>query len=69
MDNIIAFKNNQLTCKTAKQYIDIMNELVEKLESLDASVEQKNQFRTIFILMFSEMCEADCKGIMLSNSI
>lgn len=41
MDNIVAFTKNQITPKTAKQYIDIMNELVEKLETLDASVEQK----------------------------
>jgi molecular chaperone DnaK (HSP70) len=69
LDNILAFNNNKLTSKTAKQYIDIMNELVEKIESLDASVEQKNQFRSLFVLLFSKMCESDCKGIMLSNSI
>jgi len=46
-----------------------MNELREKIETLDASVEQKNQFRSLFVLLFSKMCESDCKGIMLSNSI
>ncbi len=69
LDNILAFNNNKLTSKTAKQYIYIMNELHEKIESLDASVEQKNQFRSLFVLLFSKMCESDCKGIMLNNSI
>jgi molecular chaperone DnaK (HSP70) len=69
LDNILAFNNNKLTSKTAKQYIDIMNELHEKIETLEASVEQKNQFRSLFVLLFSKMCESDCKGIMLSNSI
>jgi ArsR family metal-binding transcriptional regulator len=69
LDNILAFNNNKFTSKIAKQYIDIMNELHEKIETLDASVEQKNQFRTLFILLFSKMCESDCKGLMLSNSI
>ena len=32
LDNILAFNNNKLTSKTAKQYIDIMNELHEKIE-------------------------------------
>jgi hypothetical protein len=69
LDNIFAFNNNKLTSKNAKQYIDIMNELYEKIESLDACVEQKNQFRSLFVLLFSKMCESDCQGIMLSNSI
>ena len=32
LDNILAFNNNKLTSKTAKQYIDIMNELHEKID-------------------------------------
>lgn len=31
LDNISAFNNNKLTSKTAKQYIDIMNELHNKI--------------------------------------
>jgi hypothetical protein len=69
LDNILAFNNNKLTSKTAKQYIDIMNELHNKMENLNVSIEQKNQFKSLFILLFSQMCESDCKGIMLSNSI
>ena len=47
LDNILAFNNNKLTSKTAKQYI--MNELYEKIETLDASIEQKNQFLSLFV--------------------
>ena len=68
-DELLAFTNNKLTSKTAKQYIDIMTELHEKIQNLDVSIEQKNQFRSIFVMMFSKMCESDCKGLMLSSSI
>ena len=68
-DELLSFTTNKLTSKTAKQYIDIMNELYGKIESFEVPVEQKNQFRSLFVILFSKMCESDCKGLMLSNSI
>ena len=33
LDDMLEFNNNKLTSKTAKQYIDIMNEFHEKIET------------------------------------
>ncbi len=69
LNDITNFSNNKLTAKTAKQYIDLMTDLINKMEELDVSKEQKEQFRSLFIFLFSKMCESDCKGIMLSKQI
>lgn len=67
MDQIIKFTKRELTERTADNYLNIISELCEKVESINTSIEEKNQFKSLFIFLFSKMCESDCKGLILNN--
>ena len=69
MNDMICFKNNELTAEVAERYVNIMVELVDKIANLATSSEEKNKFKALFTMLFSKMCESDCKGILLSDSI
>lgn len=69
MNEIIKFAKCELTEKTANNYLNLMNELYEKIEKLDTSLEQKNQFKSLFVLLFTKMAESDCKSEILNDVI
>lgn len=69
IQDMLAFKNSKITEEAADKYVNIMTELTEKINNLNTSHEEKEKFRALFTMLFSKMCEADCKGLMLSDSV
>lgn len=67
MDEVIRFTKRDVTEKSAKQYLQMMTELHNKIETLNSSQEEKNQFKSLFFFLLSKMCESDCKGQILNN--
>lgn len=67
--DMLEFEQIELTSKTARQYIDLMYELANKINTMSANLGQKEKLRSILIWSFSNMCEKDCKGILYSNAI
>lgn len=66
--DMLSFEKNELTAETARQYVDVMEELIDKINNMNTSTSQKEQFRAILVLMLSKMCEADCNNILFSTS-
>lgn len=66
--DMLSFEKNELTAETARQYVDAMEELIDKINNMNTSTSQKEQFRAILVLMLSKMCEADCNNILFSTS-
>lgn len=66
--DMLSFEKNELTAETARQYVDAMEELIDKINNMNTSTSQKEQFRAILVLMLSKMCEADCNSILFSTS-
>ena len=69
VNDMLVFTNNEITRETAEKYINIMAELTEKISCLSTSNEDKEKFRSLFIMLFSKMCESDCKGLMVSDLV
>lgn len=67
VNDMLVFTNNEITRETAAKYINIMTELTEKISCLSTSNEDKEKFRSLFIMLFSKMCESDCKGLIVSD--
>ena len=69
VNDMLVFKNNEITRKTAEKYVNIMAELTQKISYISTSDEDKEKFRSLFIMLFSKMCESDCKGLIVSDLI
>jgi hypothetical protein len=69
INDMLIFKNNEITKNTAEQYVNIMVELTEKISNLSTPKIEKERFKMLFTMLFSKMCEADCNSLLLSASI
>ena len=68
LKDILVFNNNDVTSDTAKHYIDMIADLREKIDRTGVPDTEKKKFTTLFNAMISNMCSAECKGLLLSEA-
>ncbi len=66
--NIHSFLSDPETESTAKEYLEIMKEISDKLQNMDVEENEKQIFRSLFITMFGTFCEKDCFSKLLGTS-
>ena len=66
--NISIFLADPETESTAREYMNMMEEISEKLQNSDVEENEKQIFRSLFITMFGTFCEKDCFSTLLSKS-
>lgn len=67
VNDMLVFKNNEITRETTEKYVDLIAELTQKISCISTSDKDKEKFRSLLIMLFSKMCESDCKGLILSD--
>ena len=64
-DEINVFLNNEITKDSATKYLNLMSELVDRLNAMEITEKQRDILRNAFLSLFSTMASDECKTKMI----
>lgn len=65
IDEINVFLNNEITKNSATKYLNLMSELVDRLNAMEITEKQRDILRNAFLSLFSTMASDECKTKMI----